>query len=114
MGLIMYGGIAYGSAVEGDYGWTDLVGTLLAGETSLTIQNQQISMDSTIEIYTDTFGVNPINAEVTDGQIVLTFNAQQNNVGVKVRVSKTCDRVGGLDTVEFKLTFSNCTITPAT
>ena len=103
MSKIMYGGIAYGNNGGGDYGWTDLIGILLAGETSLTIQNQQISMDSTIEIYTDTFGINPVNAEVTDGQIVLTFDAQQNNVGVKVRVSKTSDRIGGLNAHEFKI-----------
>ena len=109
MGKIIYNGVAYGSAVDKDYGWTDLIGALLVGETSLTIQNQQISMDSTIEIYTDTFGVNPINAEVTDGQIVLTFNAQQNNVGVKVRVSKTCDRTGGFNTQKINLISSTIT-----
>lgn len=87
MGLIMYGGIAYGSAVEGDYGWTDLVGTLTAGQTSLTIQNALITTDKTIEVYTDTFGINPSNVVVTTGQIVLTFASQASDVGVKVRVS---------------------------
>lgn len=96
MSKIMYGGIAYGSAVEGDYGWTDLTGTLTAGQTSLTIQHEIITTTATIEIYTDTFGVNPTNAVVTNGQIVLTFNAQASDVGVMVRVSKTNDRIGGL------------------
>ena len=96
MSKIMYGGIAYGSAVEGDYGWTDLTGTLTAGSTSLTIQHDVITTTTTIEIYTDTFGVNPTNVVVTTGQIVLTFNAQASDVGVKVRVSKTNSRIGGL------------------
>lgn len=96
MSKIMYDGIAYGSAVEGDYGWTDLTGTLTAGSTSLTIQHEIITTTTTIEIYTDTFGVNPTNAVVTTGQIVLTFNAQASDVGVMVRVSKTNDRIGGL------------------
>lgn len=104
MSKIMYGGIAYGSAVEGDYGWTDLTGTLTAGSTSLTIQHEIITTTTTIEIYTDTFGINPTNAVVTTGQIVLTFNAQASDVGVMVRVSKTNDRVGGLWTDDFSYT----------
>lgn len=104
MSKIMYGGIAYGSAVEGDYGWTDLIGTLTAGSTSLTIQHDVITTTTTIEIYTDTFGVNPTNAVVTNGQIVLTFNAQASDVGVMVRVSKTNDRVGGLWADDFSYT----------
>lgn len=109
MSKIMYGGIAYESAVEGDYGWTDLTGTLTAGQTSLTIQHSIITTDRTIEIYTDTFGVNPINAVVTNGQIVLTFNAQASDVGVKVRVSKTNDRTGGLNAQ--KITLASTTYT---
>lgn len=109
MGLIMYNGIAYGSAAPGDYGWTDLTGTLVAGQTSLTIQHSIITTDKTIEIFTDIFGVNPTNVVVTTGQIVLTFSAQANDVGVMVRVSKTSDRVGGLNTTEFVVNSSTYT-----
>ncbi len=66
---------------------TDLTDTLTAGQTSLTIQNAVIATTSTIDIFTDTFGVNPTNVVVTTGQIVLTFEAQQSDLGVKVRVS---------------------------
>lgn len=104
MSKIMYGGIAYGSAVEGDYGWTDLTATLTAGSTSLTIQHDVITTTTTIEIYTDTFGVNPTNVVVTTGQIMLTFNARASDVGVMVRVSKTNDRVGGLWVNDFSYT----------
>lgn len=113
MSKIMYGGIAYGSVVDKDYGWTDLTGTLVAGETALTIQHESITTDVTIEPYSDPFGISPKDMVVTNGQVVLTFNAQPNDVKIMVRVSKTCDRAGGLDTAEFKLTFSDCTITPA-
>lgn len=67
--------------------WTDITGTLEAGETTLTISNQAITTSSTIDIYTDVFGVAPTNQVVTAGQIVLTFESQANNIGVKVRVS---------------------------
>ena len=109
MGLIMYGGVAYGNAVSEDYGWTDLTGTLTAGQTSLTIQHSVITTDRTVEIFTDTFGVNPTNAVVTTGQIVLTFASQVSDVGVMVRVSKTNDRVGGLGGVECIITSTTYT-----
>ena len=66
---------------------TDLIGTLLAGQTSLTIQNASITTSSTIDYYTDVFGVSPTDVVVTSGQIVLTFEAQSSDLGVKVRVS---------------------------
>lgn len=110
MSKIMYGGIAYGSAVDKDYGWTDLIGTLTAGQTSLTIQHEIITTNATIEIYTDTFGVNPTNAVVTTGQIVLTFNAQASDVGVMVRVSKTNNRIGGLWATELNIISTTYTV----
>ena len=67
--------------------WTDVTGTLTAGNTSVTLSDASISSSSTIDIYTDTFGVNPTNVVVSAGSVVLTFEAQQSNVGVKVRIS---------------------------
>jgi len=63
-----------------------LTGTLTAGNTSLTLSDSAITTDSTIDIYTDTFGVNPTNAVVATGSVTLTFAAQQSNLGVKVVV----------------------------
>lgn len=111
MSKIMFNGIAYGSAVESDYGWTDLTGTLTAGSTTLTIQHAVITTDVTIEIFTDVFGIAPTNAVVTTGQIVLTFNAQASDVGVMVRVSKTNDNVGGLNADEFSVISTTYTTT---
>ena len=67
--------------------WTDVTGTLTAGNTSVTLSDASISSSSTIDIYTDVFGVNPTNVVVSAGSVVLTFEAQQSNVGVKVRIS---------------------------
>ena len=103
MSKIMYGGVAYGIPVNEDYQWTDLVGTLTAGQTSLTIQNALIATNKTIEVYTDTFGVNPVNVVVTTGQIVLTFNSRSSDLGVMVRISTANDRIGGLWATEYKV-----------
>lgn len=109
MSKIMYGGVAYGSAVEGDYGWTDLTGTLIAGQTSLTIQNSIITTDVVIKPHTNVFGVNPTGMTVTNGQVVLSFNAQATDLGVMVRVSKTNDRIGGLWATDYTYTTSTYT-----
>lgn len=72
---------------SGGVAWTDITGTLTAGQTSLTLQNAAITESSTIDYYTNVFGVSPTDAVVTNGQIVLTFEAQSSDLGVKVRVS---------------------------
>ena len=72
---------------QGDNGYIELVGTLSAGQTSLVLSDASITTTSTIDIYTDTFGIQPVNAVVATGTITLTFLAQASNISVKVRVS---------------------------
>ena len=111
MSKIMYGGIAYGSAVDKDYGWVDLTGTLTAGSTTLTIQNEVIDPTKCIEIFTDVYGVTPSNAVVTSGQIVLTFKAQESSLGVKIRVTESqSNRHGGLNAQKINLISSTITV----
>jgi imidazole glycerol phosphate synthase subunit HisF len=70
----------------GSANYTDLIDTLEAGETSITITDNSITTDSMIDFYTDVFGVNPIGAVVGTGQITLTFEERSSDLGVKVRV----------------------------
>ena len=63
-----------------------LTGTLTAGSTSLTLSDSAITSNNMIDVYTDTFGVNPTNVTVSTGSITLTFAAQQSNLGIKVVV----------------------------
>lgn len=65
----------------------EVTGTLSVGSTSITLSNSSITTSSTIDVYTDKFGVNPTNMTVSTGKIVLTFKAQSSAVNVKVRVS---------------------------
>ena len=64
----------------------NLYATLATGNTSVTITSSAIHTNSTIDIYTDN-DVDYISAVVTEGQIVITFEAQASDLGVKVRVS---------------------------
>lgn len=63
-----------------------LTGTLTAGATSLTISDSSITEDSMIDIYANVYGVNPTEVTVVDGSITLVFDAQESDLGVKVRV----------------------------
>lgn len=60
--------------------------TLAAGDTTITIISPQIAIGSTVDIYTDVYGLEPTNVAVTAGQIVLTFDAQGVDIHVKVKV----------------------------
>lgn len=64
-----------------------LSGTLTAGSTSVTINDQRILADSLIDIYTDVYGVNPTAALATAGSLAMTFEAQQTDINIRVRIS---------------------------
>lgn len=61
--------------------------TLTAGNTSITI-SADVSSSSLIDVYTDTWGVNPTNvvADTTNDTITLTFAARSSDLDVKVEV----------------------------
>jgi len=67
--------------------WKDITGTLTAGQTSIILSDSSITTNSTIEPFTDKFGVNPTSISVSTGSVTLTFESQSSNLGVKVRVS---------------------------
>ena len=65
---------------------TPLTATLSQGATSVTISSTRIKTTSTILPVAETFGLAPTNIVVTNGQAVLTFDAQASaeNVGILV------------------------------
>lgn len=67
-------------------GGVAVTGTLTAGSTSITLSNVAILTTSTIDIYTDVWGVNPTSVSLITGSITLTFDAQANDLAVKVVV----------------------------
>lgn len=73
--------------LAGGGGYTEITGTLTAGNTSLVLQDAAITTSATYDYYTSVFGVNPVAVVVTTGSMTLTFEAQQTNIDVKVRVS---------------------------
>ena len=63
---------------------TLLLTKLYTGETTVTITDNSITQDSTLDIYTDKYGVNPKNVTVDTGSITLEFKAQESDLNVKV------------------------------
>lgn len=67
--------------------YKEVSGTISVGGTSITLSNAAITTTSTIDIYTDKWGVNPESVVVSNGSVTITFEAQETALGVKVRVS---------------------------
>lgn len=67
-------------------GFVEVSGTLLAGSTTLTLSDASILATSTIDVFVDVWGVSPESVVVSAGSVVLTFEAQDSDLGVKVRV----------------------------
>ena len=67
-------------------GYTEVTGTLTAGETSITLSDASITTSSTFELFND-LDVPYNSKSVSTGSITYTFDAQQTDMVVKVRVS---------------------------
>ena len=69
--------------------WIDVTGTLTAGNTSIVFSNAAITSSSTIELFVDDayYGVMPTAVSVATGSVTYTFEAQQTDIPMKVRIS---------------------------
>lgn len=67
-------------------GATILVQTLAVGNTTLTFSDASILTTSDIDIYSDPYGIVPLTATATNGQCVLTFDAQESAVSIKLKI----------------------------
>ena len=66
--------------------WVDVIGTLTAGSTSITLQSESITTNSTIEVF-DSLDIPYNEKTLSTGSITLTFDEQQSDMVVQVRVS---------------------------
>lgn len=64
----------------------ELSQTLAVGSTTLTFQSPSIKANSRIQFFSDPYGIKPINAVGTVGQVVATFDPQPVAVGIVMRV----------------------------
>lgn len=76
-------------AIDAKPEFTDLTGTLTAGNTSITFSDASITTNSTIDYYpkSEYYGINPVGVSVRTGSVTLTFEAQDIDLDVKVRLS---------------------------
>lgn len=67
-------------------GFVEVTGTLLAGTTTLVLSDASITSTRTLDVFTDVYGVSPTDMVASTGSVTLTFEAQESDLGVKVRV----------------------------
>lgn len=68
--------------------WKDITGTLVAGNTTLTLSDASITTNSTIQCFYGVDGIDDPQKSVSTGSITLTFAAALSaDLAVKVRVS---------------------------
>lgn len=65
-------------------------GVLSAGETTLTLKVDTLTNESTIDVYTDVFGIAPtlVETDIVAKTIKLTFAIQTDILNVKVKVGE--------------------------
>ena len=64
----------------------EISATMAAGSTTIILMDQTITTSSTIDIYTDTWGISPESVVVNAGSITLTFAPLEDPLAVKVKV----------------------------
>ena len=77
----------------GGSSWTDVIGTLTAGQTQITLSVPTLTENSTIDVYTDAFGVSPTYMEILSGQTSLIQGTvtQESQLGITVSASSQWD-----------------------
>ena len=86
MPKIIQNGIVY-SGISSPY-FQEVSATLLLGETSITIYDECIKSDSTVEVFVapEFSTVMYSSCIISDGNVVLTFPAQLSNMPIKLRI----------------------------
>lgn len=78
--------------LRGDGTWvnsasgTMLTDTLLAGRTEIIFNSDLITESSCLTFFTSKFGFGPKNANAYNGTVVLTFDAQDEDVDIGVKI----------------------------
>lgn len=75
--------------IKGDVGTDLIIGTLLSGQTSITLNSPRINDNSVLSFFTDVYGVSPSEVSVTSGSVTLTFGSRPSNMVVGVKVEGT-------------------------
>ena len=86
MPKIIQNGISY-SGITSPY-FQEVTATLLLGETSITIYDECIKPDSTIEVFVDPAFATVMysSCTISDGNVTLTFPEQLSDMPIKLRI----------------------------
>lgn len=68
-------------------GAKEVTASLASGATTLTISDTNITTDSTIDVYSSVYGINPTAMTVAAGSVTLTYDADHVTATIKIRIS---------------------------
>lgn len=88
LGIWYVYGYKFGGGGEGSAEWTDVVGTLEAGQTQIVLTSSKIKANSVVNPYASKVGVKASDMIIANGAVTLTFPAQTEDLDVMVRVTK--------------------------
>lgn len=83
MPKIMYNNIEYSDSVP----YKELQGILTAGQTSITFSDNVINSNRVIDYFPSIYGAVPTSITVSSGSVVFTFDEQETDMTLKVRIS---------------------------
>lgn len=83
MPKIMYNGIEYPQCVP----YKEFEGTLTTGQTSITFSDNVINSNRVIDYFPSIYGLVPTSITVTSGSVVFTFEEQETDMTLEVRIS---------------------------
>lgn len=83
MSKIMYNGKEYSVSIP----YKELQGILTAGQTSITFTDNVINANRTIDYFPSIYGVVPTSITVATGSVIFTFEEQNVDMILKVRIS---------------------------
>lgn len=83
MPKIMYNGKEYPISVP----YKELQGILTVGQTSITFSDNVINSNRTIDYSPSIYGAVPTSITVSSGSVVFTFEEQETDMTLKVRIS---------------------------
>lgn len=83
MPKIMYSGKEYPISVP----YKELQGILTAGQTSITFTDNVINSNRVIDYFPSIYEAVPTSITVSSGSVVFTFEEQETDMTLKVRIS---------------------------
>lgn len=87
LGIWYVYGYKFSGGSGGSAEWTDIVGTLEAGDTEISFASSKIKTDSVIDVYSSVVGLDYLDITIQNHSCTVLFDEQETDVDVLLRVT---------------------------